>query len=159
MHHARRAGARLREPEVLVEHMRGGRNELPPSATTWAVGLSRNGDMYECFLCNARYRTLAQLNQHSKSPSHEDKIHRRLKTDCKIEFSTLSELCRHVEGGSCGVRMFRRVRDRMESLTRRFKLAMVDFELQTQNATIHLPKFWSLRIKEKSFIRLEPSLR
>ena len=95
-----------------------GWNEPPPSATTWATELSRNGDVYECFLCNATFRTLAWLNQHLQSPRHEDKIYRCPKADCRTEFVTLSGLCQHVEGGSCGVRMFRRVRDTMESLTR-----------------------------------------
>ena len=99
-----------------------GRNEPPPSVTTWATELSRNGDVYECFLCNSTFRTLAQLNQHLNSPRHEDKIYRCPNTDCRTEFVTLSGLCQHVEGGSCGVRMFRRVRNAMESLTRGFNM-------------------------------------
>jgi hypothetical protein len=102
-----------------------GWNEPPLSTTTWATELSRNGDVYECFLCNATFRTLAQLNQHLSSPRHEDKIYRCPKTDCKTEFVTLSGLCQHVEGGSCGVRMFRRVRDTMESLAGGFNMLTV----------------------------------
>jgi hypothetical protein len=102
-----------------------GWNEAPPSATTWATELSWNGDAYECFLCNATFRTLAQLNQHLGSPRHDDKIYRCPKTDCSTEFVTLSELCQHVEGGSCGVMIFRRVRDTMESLTRGFNTLTV----------------------------------
>src|SRR6267154_1959742 len=102
-----------------------GWSEPPPSTTTWATELSRNGDVYECFLCNATFRTLAQLNQHLSSPRHEERIYRCPKTDCRTEFVTLSGLCQHVEGGSCGVRMFRGVRDRMESLTRGFNTLTV----------------------------------
>lgn len=104
-----------------------GWSEPPPTATTWATELSWNEvcDAYECFLCNATFRTLAQLNQHLSSPRHEDKIYRCPKADCRTEFVTLSGLCQHVEGGSCGVRMFRRVRDTMESLTRGFNALTV----------------------------------
>jgi hypothetical protein len=102
-----------------------GWSEPPPSATTWATELSRNGDVYECFLCNATFRTLSRLNQHLQSPRHEDKIYRCPKADCRTEFVTLSGLCQHVEGGSCGVRMFRRVRDTMDSLTRGFNMLTV----------------------------------
>ncbi|KAI0280580.1 hypothetical protein BGY98DRAFT_914517, partial [Russula aff. rugulosa BPL654] len=100
-----------------------GWNEPPPSATTWATELSRNG--VEVLLCIATFRTLARLNQHLQSPRHEDKIYRCPKTDCRTEFVTLSGLCQHVEGGSCGVRMFRRVRDTMESLTRGLNMLTV----------------------------------
>jgi Zinc-finger of C2H2 type/Zinc finger, C2H2 type len=92
----------------------------PPSATVWATGRSWNGTAFECFLCNATFRTLANLNQHLQSPRHESKIYRCPKSDCHIEFVTLSGLCQHVEGGSCGVRMFRQVRNVMDSLTRGF---------------------------------------
>jgi hypothetical protein len=102
-----------------------GWNEPPPSVTTWATERSRNGDMYECFLCNARFRTLAQLNQHLNSPRHDEKIYICPKTDCRTEFVTLSGLWQHVEGGSCGVVMFRSVRNTMESLTRGFNMLTV----------------------------------
>ena len=99
-----------------------GRNEPPPSVTTWATERSRNGDVYECFLCNGTFMTLAQLNRHLNSPRHEDSIYRCPNTNCRTEFVTLSGLYQHVEGGSCGVRMFRRVRVAMESLTRGFNM-------------------------------------
>ncbi|KAI0249119.1 hypothetical protein BJV78DRAFT_1103694, partial [Lactifluus subvellereus] len=89
--------------------------EPPPSAKVWATDRSWNGEAYECFLCNSTFRTLAGLNQHLQSPFHERKIYRCPKPDCNIQFAALSALCQHVEGGSCGVRMFRQVRDIMES--------------------------------------------
>jgi hypothetical protein len=94
--------------------------EPPPSAKIWATGRSWNGEAYECFLCNAMFRTLAGLNQHLQSPRHEERIYRCPKSDCRIQFVALSALCQHVEGGSCGVRMFREVRNTMDSLTRGF---------------------------------------
>jgi len=114
-------------PRLLTEPL--GWNEPPPSesATTWATERSRNGDVYECFLCNRTFRTLAQLNQHLNSSRHEEKTYKCPKTDCGSEFVTLSGFCQHVEGGSCGVRMFRRVRYTMArvSLTRRFRVKML----------------------------------
>ena len=97
-----------------------GRYEPPAPAVTWATDRSWNGYAYECFLCNRTFDTLVRLNQHLKSPFHEDKIYRCPKSDCRIEFGTLSGLCQHVEGGSCGVRMFRQVRDVMAGFTRGF---------------------------------------
>jgi len=97
-----------------------GRYEPPAPTTKWATDRSWNGYAYECFLCNRTFDTLVRLNQHLKSPFHEDRIYRCPKSDCRIEFVTLSGLCQHVEGGSCGVRMFRQVRDVMDSLTRGF---------------------------------------
>ena len=102
-----------------------GWEEPPPPKKMWATKRSWNGEAYECFLCNATYRTLAQLNQHLRSPAHEEKIYKCPKPDCGVEFVTLSGLCQHVEGGSCGVRMFRKVRATMESLTRGFNLLTV----------------------------------
>jgi hypothetical protein len=97
-----------------------GHSEPRAPVVSWATARSWNGSAYECFLCNSTFDTLARLNQHLQSPRHEDRIYRCPKTDCLTEFVTLSGLCQHVEGGSCGVMMFRRVRDVMDGLTRGF---------------------------------------
>ena len=97
-----------------------GRSEPPTPAVMWATELSFNGTAFECFLCQSTFTTLARLNQHLQSPRHEDKIYRCPKIDCRTEFVTLSGLCQHVEGGSCGIRMFRQVRDVMDGLSRGF---------------------------------------
>jgi Zinc-finger of C2H2 type/Zinc finger, C2H2 type len=102
-----------------------GWSEPPAPASMWATERSWNGSAYECFLCNSTYTSLVHLNQHLKSPRHQDKIYRCPKSDCKVEFATLSGLCQHVEGGSCGVRRFRQVRDTMDSLTRGFNMLTV----------------------------------
>ena len=75
-----------------------------PYPMTWATDRLWNGYAYKCFLCNKTFYTLVRLNQHLKRPFHEDKIYRRPKSDCRVEFVTLSGLCQHVVGGSCGVR-------------------------------------------------------
>jgi hypothetical protein len=92
----------------------------PPSTTSWATERSFNGAAYECFVCHCTFTSLAGLNQHLQSPAHEKKIYRCPKQDCRIEFKALSALCQHVERGSCGVRVFRPVRDVMDRLTRGF---------------------------------------
>ena len=94
-------------------------------AVTWATEPSFNGTAFECFLCHSTFTTLTRLNQNIQSLPHEDKIYRCQKTECPTQFVTLSGLCRQVEGGSCGIRMFRQVRDVMDGLTRGFNaLAM-----------------------------------
>jgi hypothetical protein len=102
-----------------------GWNEPPPPTTMWATERSWNGVAYECFLCNGTYRQLAHLNQHLQSSRHLEKIYRCPKSDCGTEFATLSGLCQHVEGGSCGVRKFRKVRDTMEGLMTGFRMLTV----------------------------------
>jgi hypothetical protein len=93
----------------------------PPARTLmWATDRSWNGYAYQCFLCNRTFDTIVRLNQHLKSPFYEDKIYWCPKSDYRVEFETLSGLSQHVEGGSCGVRMFRQVRDVMGGLTRGF---------------------------------------
>ena len=89
-----------------------------PTTQSWATDRSWNGTGYECFICHFTFRTLAGLNQHLQSAVHKQKIYRCPKSDCRIEFKTLSALCQHVEHGSCGVRVFRQVRDVMDDLTR-----------------------------------------
>ncbi|KAI9454521.1 hypothetical protein F5148DRAFT_1151681 [Russula earlei] len=97
----------------------------PLAKSTWATELSWNGEEYECFLCHSTFATLGRLNLHLQSPRHEEKIYRCPKSDCRTQFVTLSGLCQHVEGGSCGVRIFRRVRDVMESLKKGFNALTV----------------------------------
>ncbi|KAN0132139.1 hypothetical protein V8E53_010058 [Lactarius tabidus] len=95
-----------------------------PSTTLWATERSWNGEVsaYECFVCHSMFTTLAGLNQHLKSPVHREKIYRCPKQDCLIEFKTLSALCQHVEGGSCGLRVFKQVQDVMDRLTMGFNM-------------------------------------
>jgi hypothetical protein len=97
-----------------------GHYEPPAPTVTWATERAWNGSAYECFLCSRTFDTLQRLNTHLQSPRHEEKIYKCPKSDCRTQFVTLSGLCQHVEGGLCGVGMFRQVRDVMEGLTRGF---------------------------------------
>jgi hypothetical protein len=102
-----------------------GWSEPPAPTSMWATKRSWNGSAFECYLCNSTFRSLAHLNQHLKSPKHQDKIYICPKSDCRIEFATVSGLCQHIEGGSCGVRMFRKVRATIDSLTKGFNMLTV----------------------------------
>ena len=106
----------ITNPAQLIGGPPGG-YEAPMSASAWATELSWNGMVYECFLCHSTFKTLDRLDQHLKSPTHDQKIYRCPKPDCRVEFVVLSALCQHVEGGSCGMSLFRQVQDAMESLT------------------------------------------
>ncbi|KAI0294629.1 hypothetical protein B0F90DRAFT_1755958 [Multifurca ochricompacta] len=114
----------ITNPRRLITGPDGG-YQPPPTSRTWATDRSWNGWAYECFLCNNTYRALSALNQHLQSPRHQEKIYRCPKQDCRTEFVTLSGLCQHVEGGSCGVRMFQQVRDVMDKLTRRINVITI----------------------------------
>ncbi|KAI0325435.1 hypothetical protein GY45DRAFT_1364490 [Cubamyces sp. BRFM 1775] len=96
----------------------------PTVVDQWATERSWNGAGYECYLCHRTYRTLPALNQHLRSPAHEDKLYRcpRGLYGCGTEFSTLSAFCQHVESGRCGVCRFRSEVDRvLEGLSSKMK--------------------------------------
>jgi hypothetical protein len=99
--------------------------EAPMSTPTWATARSWNGTAFECFLCYSTFNKLDHLNRHLISPAHAERIYRCPKVECRSDFGTLSALFQHVEGGSCGVRMFRQVGDVMDSLTRRLRAIAV----------------------------------
>ncbi|EJC99644.1 uncharacterized protein FOMMEDRAFT_92837 [Fomitiporia mediterranea MF3/22] len=91
----------------------------------YATERSWNGQAYECFLCRKEFRTLYALNQHLRSPRHLQKMYHCPKRGCNKEFSALSSLCQHVEGGSCGARQMGVVEDVMEYLERGMGLMTV----------------------------------
>lgn len=42
----------------------------------WATERCWNGEAYECYLCHSEMRTLHALNQHLRSPRHDQKIYK-----------------------------------------------------------------------------------
>ncbi|KAK7026332.1 hypothetical protein R3P38DRAFT_2949282 [Favolaschia claudopus] len=88
----------------------GGNTTYAASERAW------NGYAYECYLCHADYRTLAALNQHLASPRHQDKIYVCPLSSCRVQFTTLSGLCQHIESERCGVAKFRVVQNTMDDL-------------------------------------------
>ncbi|KAH7343793.1 hypothetical protein B0J17DRAFT_643954 [Rhizoctonia solani] len=87
---------------------------------TWATEHAWNGYSYECYFCHRGFKSLAQLNQHLASPAHEQALYHcpKLGHGCQAQFKTLSGLCQHIEGGSCGVMRFKVVQDNMDNLVR-----------------------------------------
>ncbi|KAL7267395.1 hypothetical protein RUND412_010022 [Rhizina undulata] len=92
-----------------------------PSSTveTWATDAAWNGSNYECYFCNRQFRLLSALNNHLKSPAHEQKIYRCPK--CQTRFVTLSGLVQHVESESCGVAKFQGVMEFTNGLSANMK--------------------------------------
>jgi len=68
-----------------------------------------NGYSYECYLCTREFQTLHALNNHIKSPVHEQAIYRCPKASCGRQYKLLSGLIQHVESESCGVMRFNQV--------------------------------------------------
>ncbi|CAG8956434.1 hypothetical protein HYFRA_00003818 [Hymenoscyphus fraxineus] len=77
------------------------------NSQTIATSRSWNGRAYECPLsCNREFNTLHGLNNHLKSPFHEQNIYRCPGRGCGREYKVLSGLVQHVESESCGVMRF-----------------------------------------------------
>ncbi|EPE24819.1 C2H2 and C2HC zinc finger [Glarea lozoyensis ATCC 20868] len=68
-----------------------------------------NGDGYECYLCHREFDRLSGLNNHMRSPVHEQKIYQCPGRGCGREYKALSGLVQHVESESCGVMRFGQV--------------------------------------------------
>jgi len=75
-----------------------------------------NGYAFECYLCHAQMRTLVALNQHLRSPRHDQKIYQCPNLNCGLQVTTLSALCQHIESGKCGIARFKQVQDAMDSI-------------------------------------------
>ena len=82
---------------------------------TWATTAAWNGRAYECYFCPREFRTLPALNQHLKSPVHEQKMYKCPK--CATKFTLFSGLVQHVESESCGISRFREVKMTMDRIT------------------------------------------
>jgi len=76
---------------------------------TIATERSWNGYSYECYLCSREFSQLNGLNNHLKSPAHEQNLYRCPKASCGREYKLLSGLVQHVESESCGVMRFAQV--------------------------------------------------
>jgi hypothetical protein len=74
-----------------------------------------NGYNYECYLCPREFQTLRALNNHIKSPVHEQAIYRCPKASCGRQYKLLSGLIQHVESESCGVMRFNQVQQQAKS--------------------------------------------
>jgi len=78
---------------------------------TIATERSWNGRGYECYLCQKQFSLLSGLNNHIRSPAHEQNIYHCPKMSCNREYKLLSGLIQHVESESCGVMRFSQVQN------------------------------------------------
>ncbi|KAF4630250.1 hypothetical protein G7Y89_g7885 [Cudoniella acicularis] len=76
---------------------------------TIATSRAWNGSGFECYLCTKQFNSLHSLNNHLKSPAHEQKIYRCPNRQCGREYKLLSGLVQHVESESCGLMRFSQV--------------------------------------------------
>ncbi|KAM0188049.1 hypothetical protein ACHAPI_010826 [Fusarium lateritium] len=61
---------------------------------------------FNCSLCRARFGRLASLNQHLRSPKHEQKVYHCPNVGCGKNFSTLAAVTNHLESEQCGFLCF-----------------------------------------------------
>ncbi|KAE9970492.1 hypothetical protein EG327_010253 [Venturia inaequalis] len=68
-----------------------------------------NGQAFECYLCNKKFRQLSHLDQHLNSPIHAQKYYHCPKAGCAKEFVSLAAMFNHLESESCGFIRFEQV--------------------------------------------------
>ncbi|TVY34469.1 Zinc finger protein [Lachnellula subtilissima] len=76
---------------------------------TIATDMAWNGSGFECYLCRREFGSLYGLNNHLKSPAHDQEIYRCPKAGCGRNYKLLSALVQHVESESCGLMRFSQV--------------------------------------------------
>lgn len=76
---------------------------------TIATNKSWNGYAFECYLCSRDFGSLRGLNNHLRSPAHDQELYRCPKTSCGRNYKLLSGLVQHVESESCGLMRFGQV--------------------------------------------------
>lgn len=67
-----------------------------------ATEKSWNGYGFECYLCDRQFGQLYALNQHLRSPAHDQNLYRCPERGCRREYKVLSGLIMHFESESCG---------------------------------------------------------
>jgi len=72
----------------------------------YATEQSWNGYHFECYLCGKGFGRLYGLNNHLRSPVHEQKMYRCPGPACAKTYGTLSGLVQHIESESCGLMRF-----------------------------------------------------
>lgn len=104
---------RSRDPQgVISKKLIGWTGEVEYEATvhTW------NGSGYECYLCHRVFQEIQSLDQHLKSPVHQQSYYHCPKVTCRSEFKTLASLISHLESESCGYIRFSNVQNRVKEI-------------------------------------------
>ncbi|KAF4616397.1 hypothetical protein D9613_008866 [Agrocybe pediades] len=88
-------------PQITVHQITGPvpppKQVVVPKATT----SSWNGTQFQCFMCSRGFKSLVQLNNHLRSPVHDQKEFKCPK--CKTKFALISGLVQHLESHTCGL--------------------------------------------------------
>ncbi|KAF9553923.1 hypothetical protein CPC08DRAFT_210016 [Agrocybe pediades] len=88
-------------PQITVHQITGPvappKQVVVPKATT----SSWNGTQFQCFMCSRGFKSLVQLNNHLRSPVHDQKEFKCPK--CKTKFALISGLVQHLESRACGL--------------------------------------------------------
>ncbi|KAK1657141.1 hypothetical protein BDP55DRAFT_37974 [Colletotrichum godetiae] len=86
----------------------------------WAVGVSLEATVeswdpvtktFNCSMCSGRFIYLESLNQHLKSPKHQQNLYHCPKLGCPREFCTLAAVTQHLQSGSCNFMTFEAVQE------------------------------------------------
>ncbi|TLD14079.1 uncharacterized protein PgNI_02859 [Pyricularia grisea] len=104
---------RSRDPQgIISKKLIGwtGGDEYEATDRTW------NGYGYECYLCHRIFPKIHSLNQHLKSPAHQQSYYHCPNLVCRNEFRTLASLVNHLESESCGYMRFETVQDRAKRM-------------------------------------------
>ncbi|MCJ1242725.1 hypothetical protein MMC14_010734 [Varicellaria rhodocarpa] len=74
---------------------------------TWSPNNAWNGNDFECYICRHVFGTMRGLDQHLKSPTHQQEIyHCPNKARCRKQFKNLAGMFNHLESESCGFTKF-----------------------------------------------------
>ncbi|TPX15277.1 uncharacterized protein E0L32_004554 [Thyridium curvatum] len=97
---------RARDPNgVVTKKLVGweGSYEYEANENCW------NGYCYECYICHREFKTLDSLNQHLKSPTHQQALYHCPNPNCRLDFKVLAGLFNHLDSESCGMMRFEQV--------------------------------------------------
>jgi hypothetical protein len=78
-----------------------------------ATNQAWNGYYLECYLCHREFNTTQALNQHLKSPVHQQTVYHCPNRGCSKEFKALAGLFNHLESESCSFMRFEKVQQQV----------------------------------------------
>ncbi|ETS86525.1 hypothetical protein PFICI_00353 [Pestalotiopsis fici W106-1] len=94
---------------ILTERLRHWSTETTFEATidSW----NPDTKAFDCYLCGDGFRRLDSLNQHLRSPKHQDKLYHCPKPSCRKEFGSLAAVTEHLQSESCNFMRFEEVQE------------------------------------------------
>ncbi|KAI0121923.1 hypothetical protein F4814DRAFT_194350 [Daldinia grandis] len=98
---------RVKDPGGLISKKLIGWSGSPNYLATYEAW---NGRAFECYLCHRTFASLESLNQHLRSPAHQQNLyHCPSRLLCGREFISLAGIMNHLESESCGYTRFENV--------------------------------------------------